>query len=321
MLMLRAAGIDSGEVIVPSFTFSATPHAVRWVGAETVFADVKGVDEPCLDPEDVERRITSSTVAVVPVDLYGIPSDYEAFDRIGTKYGLKILYDSAPAFGAKVDGRPIGGRGDAQAFSFHATKAFTTMEGGCLASRDTTLIQRAASLRNFGQIRSADCDEPGLNGKMMEICALIGLEQLDGFDSAVEHRNRIAARYRTGLRDLDGLAFPGSLPGRLPVWLYFPVFIDPKRFGLHRDDVAEIMALENLHVRKYFEMPCHHMAAYAGEARGDLPKSEMMGYSVLSLPIYNDMSIEECELFIEALRQIHRNAAEIRRRLDGRGAP
>jgi dTDP-4-amino-4,6-dideoxygalactose transaminase len=132
MTMLRAAGVEGGEVIVPSFTFAATPHAVRWCGAEPVFADIAANGSVCLDPDDVERQITPKTVAILGVDAYGIACDYTRLTEIGRRNGLRVVFDSAPSFGARVGGSLVGGFGDAQIFSFHATKAFTTMEGGCL---------------------------------------------------------------------------------------------------------------------------------------------------------------------------------------------
>ena len=174
MTMLRAAGITGGEVIVPSLTFAATPHAAVWNGAEPVFADVKDDMSFTIDPADVEARITDKTVAILSVDPYGIACDYEALVAIGRRRGLRVLFDSAPSFGTTVGGRRIGGFGDAQIFSFHATKAFNTMEGGCLCSNDKDLIERARAIRNFGQGAGGDCAIAGLNGKMMEICAIIG---------------------------------------------------------------------------------------------------------------------------------------------------
>src|SRR5262245_30571388 len=178
MTMLRAAGISGGEVIVPSLTFCATPHAAVWNGAEPVFADVRDDVSFTIDPADVERRITDRTVAILSVDPYGIACDYEALVAIGRRHGLRVLFDSAPSFGTTVGGRRVGGFGDAQIFSFHATKAFNTMEGGCLCSNNKDVIERARAIRNFGQSADGDCAIEGLNGKMMEICAIIGMPTL-----------------------------------------------------------------------------------------------------------------------------------------------
>jgi dTDP-4-amino-4,6-dideoxygalactose transaminase len=312
MLMLRAAGITSGEVVVPSYTFSATPHAVRWCGAEPIFADVAQDGSMCIDPSDVERRITPRTTAIVGVDVYGIACDYEALDAIGRRHGLPVLYDSAPSFGTRVGGSPVGGHGTAQAFSFHATKAFTTMEGGCVATHDETVARRVASLRNFGQTRAADCDEAGMNGKMTEICALIGLEHLRDFDAVAKHRAQSAERIREGLAGIPGLSFARPADGQTPVWLYFPVVVNPEVYGVGRERVAGALAAENLHVRKYFELPCHHLAAYSAQRDVRLPRAEALAYNVVALPVYNDMTPQECDLFVEAFRRIHRHAGAVR---------
>jgi dTDP-4-amino-4,6-dideoxygalactose transaminase len=313
MLMLRAAGIDSGEVIVPSYTFSATPHAVAWCGATPIFADIGEDASLCLDPVQVERLITERTVAILGVDVYGIACDYEALDALGRKHDLKILYDSAPAFGTRVGGHPIGAFGNAQIFSFHATKAFTTMEGGCIASKDPELLRRARALRNFGQSSGADCEEPGLNAKMMEVCALIGIEQLKDFDEVVRHRGRVAEQLQRGLRGLPGLSFARVPADQVPVWLYFPIIIDPAKFGLNRDELALALQHENIFARKYFELPCHHLRCYADRPHAPLPRTERVAYNVLSLPVYNDMTEPECEAIVAAIASVQEMADRVRR--------
>jgi dTDP-4-amino-4,6-dideoxygalactose transaminase len=307
MIMLRAAGIEGGEVIVPSYTFSATPHAASWCGATPVFADMK---EMLIDPADVERRITSSTVAILGVDVYGLACDYDALEALGQKHGIKVLFDSAPSFGTKVRGVAVGARGDAQMFSFHATKAFNTMEGGALVSRDPDIIRRGKALRNFGQIRGADCDEPGMNGKMMEISALIGIEQLKNFDQVVEHRFEMTEIMRAELEHLPGLQLTKVPDGQIPVWLYFPIVVDRARFGIDRDELASSLERENIHVRKYFEMPCHHMVTYKSQSDIVLPETERTAYNVLALPVYNDMTADEARGIARAICEIHEYATE-----------
>jgi len=313
MIMLRAAGIESGEVIVPSYTFSATPHAVRWVGAHPVFADMKNM---VIDPADVERRITSRTVAILGVDVYGLACDYDALEGLGRKHGIKVLFDSAPSFGTRVGGQVVGARGDAQIFSFHATKAFNTMEGGAVVSRDPDLIARAKALRNFGQVRGADCDEPGINAKMMEISALIGIEQLKNFDEVVAHRFASTEIMRRELEPIPGLSLTPVPTGQLPVWLYFPVVVDPRAFGMNRDLLARALERENIHVRRYFELPCHHLSCYADQRHVSLPETERVAYNVVALPVYNDMKSDECKLIAQAIREIHEQAESVKQALE-----
>jgi dTDP-4-amino-4,6-dideoxygalactose transaminase len=306
MAMLRAAGISGGEVIVPSFTFSATPHAVVWNGAEPVFADIKDDMSFTIDPADVEARITDETVAILSVDPYGIACDYEALVGIGRRHNLKVLFDSAPSFGTTVGGRRNGGFGDAQIFSFHATKAFNTMEGGCLCSNDKELVERARAIRNFGQTADGDCTIAGLNGKMMEICAILGIEQLKSFDKSVANRRRCVDRISNGLASIDGLSVGRAPADQESIWLYLPVVINPVALGCDRDQTVALLARENLHVRKYYNPPCHHMSIYSDKRyQPSLPVTERVARRVVALPVYNDMTTAECDGIIEAFRRVH----------------
>jgi dTDP-4-amino-4,6-dideoxyglucose len=314
MTMLRAAGIEGGEVIVPSFTFAATPHAVRWCGAEPVFADITHDGSMCLDPGDVERKITPRTVAILGVDAYGIACDYATLTKLGRRKGLKVLFDSAASFGTRLGGRPIGGYADAQIFSFHATKAFPTMEGGCLCSHDRELLEHAKAIRNFGQGAGGDCAEAGLNGKLTEICALIGLEQLKAFEERAAGRRRAVERMRAGLMQIPGLTLAQPVGDQEPIWLYLPVIIDKDKFGLNRDEVAAAFEKENLFVRKYYSPPCHHMSVYRGRGELSLPRTEAVAYNVVALPVYNDMTEFECNGVVQLFREVHRWAAQIRAR-------
>jgi dTDP-4-amino-4,6-dideoxy-D-glucose transaminase len=304
MTMLRAAGIEGGEVIVPSLTFAATPHAVCWCGAKPVFADVSADGSMTLDPVDVERRITPRTRAILAVDAYGIACNYRALADIGRRRGLKVLYDSAAAFGSRVDGRLIGGFGEAQIFSFHATKAMATMEGGCLCSHDVALLERARAIRNFGQVAGGDCLEPGINGKLTEICALIGIEQLKTFETAAQTRRRAVRRMRQGLEVIPGLEIARAPPDQDPIWLYLPVTVEKNVYGFGRDEAAAALKQQNLMVRKYYSPPCHLMSGYCPDGRESLPNTERIAMNVLSLPVFNDMTDEECDGVVNAFLAI-----------------
>jgi dTDP-4-amino-4,6-dideoxygalactose transaminase len=308
MAMLRAAGVSSGEVIVPSFTFSATPHAISWVGAEPVFADILDDMTMRLDPDDVERRITNRTVAILAVDAYGVASDYASLSRIARRHNLKFLVDSAPSFGTRVDGHLVGGCADAQMFSFHATKAFATMEGGCVCSHDVELLARVKAMRNFGQVDGADCHEPGLNGKMLEISALIGLEQLKTFEQAIATRRQAVARMRIGLSKIPGLRVGREPASTETNWLYLPVVVDAREFGLDRDALASALEKHNVFVRKYYSPPCHHMTAYTAQREVNLAVTERVAYNVVALPVYNDMTDEECDLIVAAIQYARQSA-------------
>jgi dTDP-4-amino-4,6-dideoxy-D-glucose transaminase len=315
MAMLRAAGVKSGEVIVPSFTFAATPHAARWCGAEPVFADIANDGSMCMDVEDAERKITARTVAILGVDAYGIACDYAALVELGRRKGLHVLIDSAPSFGTLVKGHPVGGFGDAQIFSFHATKAFVTMEGGCLCSHDQHLLERAKAIRNFGQVEGGDCAEPGFNGKMTELCALIGLEQLKCFDQAAQVRRAAVRRMRAGLERLPGLELGRASIDQDPIWLYLPVVIDRQEFGLDRNETAAALEKQNIFVRKYYSPPCHRMGAYCADKGLSLPRTEAAAATVIALPVYNDMTDEECDRIVRAFQDVHRASGQVGRSL------
>jgi dTDP-4-amino-4,6-dideoxygalactose transaminase len=190
------------------------------------------------------------------------------------------------------------------------------MEGGCVASSDPELVRRAASLRNFGQRDGPDCPEAGLNAKMLEFCAIAGLERLAGLDEAVRRRGEVARRYRGCLSQIDGLSFATPPADQAPTWLYFPIVVDPARFGVDRDTLLHVLEAENLHVRAYFGLACHHMACYAQRRSPSLPVTEQVAAKVLALPIYNDMADAECDLFVEGIRRAHAHAGALRARLE-----
>jgi dTDP-4-amino-4,6-dideoxyglucose len=316
MAMLAASGVACREVIVPSFTFCASPHAVVWAGGKPVFADI----DPktlTLDPEDVERRITPNTAAILGVCVYGIACDYAALAEVANRHGLKLLYDSAPAFGTRVDGWPIGGFGDAQIFSFHATKAFCTMEGGALSTADGELFTKAEALRNFGQRNGRAWGAAGFNGKMPEVAAMIGRRQLRTFETARRRRLYVAGRYRAGLEGLPGLTMAEAPSNQEPIWLYFPIRLDAAGFGLSRDEAAAALAADNILCRKYFDQPCHEMPAYEGQTGYPLPVTERWASATLALPVYNDQTDEEIDYIIDRIRAIHFQAAEVREALLG----
>lgn len=316
MAMLAASGVAGKEVIVPSFTFCATPHAVVWAGGRPVFADI----DPktlTLDPDEVERRITPNTAAILGVCVYGIACDYAALADVANRHGLRLFYDSAPAFGTRVDGRPTGGFGDAQIFSFHATKAFCTMEGGALSTDDTELLTKAEALRNFGQRDGRAWGAAGFNGKMPEVAAMIGRRQLRTFETARQRRLYVAGRYRDGLEGLPGLFMASPPENQEPIWLYFPIRLDAEAFGLSRDEAAAALAADNILCRKYFDQPCHEMPAYEGCTGEPLQVTELWTSATLALPVYNDQTEEEIDYIIDRIRAIHFQAREVREALLG----
>ena len=306
MTMLKAACFSDarsrhGEVICPSFTFAATPHAIEWAGGRPVFADVDPMTMT-LDPVDVERKLTVDTVAILGVDPYGIPCDYDALGNLAADAGVPFLVDAAASFGSRYKGRhdvPV-----TRIFSFHATKQFSTMEGGALASNDDELLDRARRIRNFGQGDDGDCPEVGLNGKMMEISALVGLAQFARWNRHSSYRSAAAINMRSEIMraDIPGVRAP-NMPAHLdPMWLYRPIMVDAYELQMTRDEVADAMRDRGVMVRKYYSPACHLMACYK-RFRETLPVTEHLASSVLALPVYNDMSMEEVTRVAWTLRE------------------
>ena len=298
LTMLMASGIGpNDEVIVPSFTFCGTVSAIRMLGAVPWFAEVNS-ETLTLDPQDVKRRVRDTVEAILGVDVYGLCCEYEVLERIANGKRLKCLFDSAPAFGSMVGGIPTGGFGDAQIFSFHATKQFSTMEGGALCSNDLGLIEKARQIRDFGQDENKDCQVVGLNGKMTEVCALVGLENLKGWRDPLR-----AYKYQTftnRLRDMPGLRLIEEPKGQWPNWAYVPVFIEPE-FGKTRDEVFAELRDKGVMARKYYTA-CHLLPPFKNGQK--LPITEKLASEVIALPLYPEMTDSDMNEIALAFKEI-----------------
>ena len=249
--MLKAAEL-TGDIIVPSYTFSGTVHAAIWANLRPVFADLDAATFT-IDPVSIESRLTPATTAILAAPVYGNPCDNDALQKLADRRNLTLLYDSASGFGCTYRGRRLGGFGRAEIFSFHATKVFGTMEGGALTTDDPELYERARLLRGFGQIGSVDCGVAGLNGKMMEVAALVGLRTLDTFDATVAHRERIALEYDRLLSGVPGVCVQQMTPGSTSTRLYEAFVLDEQRFGLNRDQLVEALKSDNITARKFLD--------------------------------------------------------------------
>jgi dTDP-4-amino-4,6-dideoxy-D-glucose transaminase len=305
--MLMAAGIGPGdEVIMPAFTFCGTAAAVAMLGAVPVFAEI----DPktlTLDSRFVYKHITQRTAAILAVDVYGLCCDYEALTRVADihsglmKRKMWLLFDSAPAFGSMVDGQPIGRYGDAQIFSFHATKPFCVGEGGCLSTNSADMYERAKHIRDFGQTEDRECVAVGLNGKMQEVNALIGLENLKDWREYRHRRTMKAATLRFRINEVGGIRVihEPMEPAQWPIWCYFPILIEPE-FGKSRDEVLAYLKSKNIDARTYYSPGCHRMKPYANGQ--SLPVTEMVADRVIALPLYFDMLDEEMDYIADTLR-------------------
>ena len=282
-----------GEVITTPFTFASTAHAIARKGLRPVFCDIEDTFYT-LDPQKIEARITDKTCAILPVHVYGNLCDHEAIQRIADKHGLKVIYDAAHAFG--VPG--AAELGDASMFSFHATKVFHSVEGGCVTCADPGLKQRMERLKNFG-LAGETIPDIGGNGKMSEFHAAMGLCNLRYVNQYIEARRAVAERYRENLSGMPGLKLCPEQPGVRSNHAYFPVvFTGP----FTRDMAAEKLAAQGIFARKYFSPLLNNCAAYG--FRGDeTPIAKAISERVLTLPLYPELPLEEVDRICGILRE------------------
>jgi dTDP-4-amino-4,6-dideoxygalactose transaminase len=307
MMVLRALDL-TGEVIVPSFTFFATGHAVLWNGLRPVFADC---DEETwnVDPVDVERKITEHTSAILAVHLYGNPCDVEALERVASRHRLKLIFDAAHGFGSRYRDRPVGGFGDAEVFSLSPTKLLVAGEGGLVTTNDGTLARVIRGMRNYGDLGAYDPEWLGMNARMSEFNAALALAGLSLMEAKVARRNWIAKTYTGLLAPLAGLRFQKVLPGDVSTYKDYSVHVTPERFGMTRDGLAEALLAEQIETKKYFYPPLHKQRLYSSfhnvEGKG-LARTDYVTDGVLSLPIYESLPDATVERIAYAIQRLAR---------------
>ena len=320
-MAIRALGM-TGEVIVPSFTFVATPHALQWQGITPIFCDI-APQTYNLDPERVKQMITARTTGIIPVHIFGRPCDAEALTEIASTRGLKLLFDSAHALGCSYQGRMIGSFGHAEVLSFHATKFINSMEGGAVITNDGALARRIRSMKNFGFTHYDQTDEIGINGKMTEVCAAMGLTSLEAMDDivAINHRNWNA--YRQGLRGFPGISLIEYDPGEDNNYHYVVIELDPEEAPLNRDELLAVLHYENILARRYFWPGCHRMEPYRSlypDAHLFLPETERVAARVMSLPTGQAITPEVARVICDIIRVAFENSGEIRKVLKEKSA-
>ena len=289
-IAIRALGL-SGEVIVPSWTFVATAHALYWQGITPVFADIDP-DTHNLDPAAVRQMITPRTSGIIGVHLWGRAAPIDELQAIADEHGLKLMFDAAHAFGSSYKGQRIGCFGACEVFSFHATKAFNTMEGGAVVTNDDELAEAMRLMRNFGFKGYDNVIHPGTNGKMIEVCAAMGLANLDGFDAIVEANMRNHAAYQAALAGIPGVRLLDYDPAERNSYHYIVAEIGPD-CPASRDTIVAALHAENVLARKYFWPGCHGMQPYRDlfpHAGLVLPNTGKVAESVLILP--NGLSLD-----------------------------
>jgi dTDP-4-amino-4,6-dideoxygalactose transaminase len=293
MVALQALRI-SGEVITTPYSFVATTHALWWNGIRPVFVDVEEKTGN-LDPSRIEAAITPKTMAIMPVYVYGTPCNTEAIQEIADKYGLKVIYDAAHAFGVERDGKSILTEGNISTLSFHATKTYNTVEGGALVCHDEATKKRIDYLKNFGFASEIEVVMPGINGKMDEIRSAYGLLNLKYVGEAIEKRRKIAMQYREQLQNIPGITVMEAIAGVKSNYSYFPVFVNKDEYGMSRDELYEKLKTHNIYGRRYFYPLISTFSPYRGldSAHPDkLPVATKLADRVICLPIYHNLEPE-----------------------------
>jgi dTDP-4-amino-4,6-dideoxygalactose transaminase len=293
----------TGEVITTPYSFVATAHSLLWNGIKPVFVDI----DPHtlnLDPSKIEAAITPQTTAILPVHVYGHPCDIDGIQAIADTYGLKVIYDAAHAFGVQCHCGSVLQHGDLSVLSFHATKVFTTFEGGAIVCPDEKSRQRINYLKNFGFADEVTVVAPGINGKMSEFNAALGLLQLKGIDGALAERQIIDERYRAGLADVAGIRCLQSAGEIRSNYAYFPILVQPD-YPLARDALYQKLRDQGIYVRRYFYPLISDFPMYRGlpsAAHSNLPVAKKMAAQILCLPIYPGLPHDQVDRVLELLR-------------------
>lgn len=295
----------TGEVITTPFSFVATTHSLWWNGIKSVFVDIE--PETCnLDPSKIEAAITPRTTAIMPVHVYGKPCKTKEIQEIANKYGLKVIYDAAHAFGVEINGESILNFGDMATLSFHATKVYNTLEGGALVVHDEQTKKRIDYLKNFGFASETEVVAPGINSKVDEVRAAYGLLNLKQVDHAINSRRKVAIRYRDELQGVKGITFFNDIPGVRHNYSYFPIFINAEEYGMTRDELYFKMKEHNVFGRRYFYPLISTFSTYRGldSANPDnLPIATQMSNNVICLPMHHALSENEVEYILQIIKK------------------
>ena len=290
----------TGEVITTPYSFVATTHSIWWNNCKPVFVDIDPATGN-IDPDRIEAAITPKTSAIMPVHVYGTPCDTKRIQEIADKYGLKVIYDAAHAFGIEIGGESVLKAGDLSTLSFHATKVFNTIEGGAMVMHDAETKKQIDYLKNFGFAGETEVVGPGINSKMDEIRSAYGLLNLRQVDTAIEARHQVAIRYRETLRDVPGITFFDDMPGVRHNYSYFPIFVNAEQYGMTRDELYFKMKENGVLGRRYFYPLISSFSTYRGlpsAAPENLPNAHKMADSVICLPMHHALTEEDIQRVI-----------------------
>lgn len=305
LIALRAMDLPlNSEVITTPFTFAATPHCISWNGQKPVFCDIEP-ETMCIDSDKIEKHITENTSAILGVHVYGFPCNVEKIDKIAKKYNLKVIYDAAHAFSTEINGKGIGTFGDITMFSFHATKLYNTIEGGCLTYNNNELKERIYNLRNFG-IRSEDeVVEIGINGKMNELQAAIGLLNLNLYKQEQDKRRKLKSKYKEELSGIKGIKIPQMPEYSTDSYQYFPIIIE-QEYALSRNGLYEELREQNILTRKYFYPLCSNYEPYKNLESSNISNLQVANEikeKILCLPFYGDLKQESFDKIIKTIKR------------------
>ena len=294
----------TGEVITTPYSFVATTHSIWWNGCRPVFVDIE--ESTCgIDPDKIEAAITPKTTAIMPVHCYGKPCNTKRIQEIADKYGLKVIYDAAHAFGVEVEGESILNAGDMSTLSFHATKVYNTLEGGALVVHDEVTKKRIDYLKNFGFAGEIEVVAPGINSKVDEVRAAYGLLNLKQVNAAIAARQKVAQIYRQELRNVPGIRFFEDMPGVRHNYSYFPIFINAEEFGMTRDELYFKMKSQNVLGRRYFYPLISEFSTYRGLPTAtpeNLPVATRIANEVICLPMHHELTNNDLERILNCIK-------------------
>lgn len=313
MLTIKALNVKDGEVVIPSFTFPATAHAVYWNNLKIKLADCNP-ETFNLDTVDLQEKITTKCRVIIPVNIFGNPCNVDEIIEVAKDRHVKVVFDSAHAFGAQYRGAKVGQFGDAEVFSGSPTKAFTTVEGGLVTTNSTEIARKVEIGRNYGHHGDYNCETAGLSARMSELHAALGLNLLPKVSSDIRRRNEIAERYRRQLSKLPGIGFQEVTSNCTSTYKDFAILVDAKAFGLNRDELAVCLQRENITTKKYFYPPLHMQNCYP-ELRADdkaFPNTSAIANNVLCLPMFSELTSEQVNGVVEAITRIQEHVKEIK---------
>jgi dTDP-4-amino-4,6-dideoxygalactose transaminase len=293
----------TGEVITTPYSFVASTHAIWWNNINPVFVDIEQ-DYLTLDPKKIEAAITPKTSAILAVHVYGNPCKVDEINKIAETYGLKVIYDACHTFGVKINNEPILNFGDLSVMSFHATKVYNTFEGGAIICHNEAMKKRIDNLKNFGFAGETTVVAPGINAKMNEFQAAMGLVQLKTIDKVILKRKQIAEYYRDGLKKVEGISYLNDIDHVRHCYSYFPIFIDPVKYGKTRDELYDYLKLNNINGRRYFYPLISQFPTYRGlesAKSGNLPIAEKATQAVICLPFYPNLEISDLDEIIRLI--------------------